>query len=162
MPHLHLSRTLSPTSLWVGATISRIFRHPNRSEKNCHFYVKSEIGFVGKSLIMFPHSTYLNFWIITRLGTGSSNCSSWYYFLFPPPIDNIFIPMSRLEKIPLDFFSVSQIPEWYRHPLIFYAVVLFCQLFMHWVLIDILDVKTLPDNEYEESKSTLFLGESLN
>lgn len=146
--HLHLSSTLSPTSLCVGATISRILRHPNRSE------IKR--GFWDERIILYY------FLLPKRL--NNNIVRNWSLQLFMmilfsfPTTNNIFIPMSRVEKIPLDFFSVSQSSEWYRHPLIFYAVVLFCQLFMHWVLIDILDVKTPPDNDLwrEESESIYF------
>ena len=139
--HLHLSSTLSPTSLWVGATISRILRHPNRSERERAIGVWDE-----RTICIIP--SYLNVWIIILLGTGASNCSWWYYFLFPPPI----MFYSNVSKIPLDFFSVSQSSEWYRHPLIFYAVVLFCQLFMHWVLIDNPWCETLPHKDQWQAR----------
>ena len=97
---MHLSRTLSPTSLWVGATISRIFRHPNKSEikggisffcfQRYFFYSFEKRKTVGITVyINFPH-TYLNVWTIIWLGTRASNYSWWYYFLFPPPIIFLF------------------------------------------------------------------------
>ena len=88
--HLHLSSTLSPTSLCVGATISRILRHPNRSERERAIGVWDErTRYLLFYSLLLPKRLNINI-----IRNWSLQLFMMILFSFPTT-NNIFTPMSR-------------------------------------------------------------------